>query len=112
VNVEHGTSNTELRTEDRHRTAEATLKLVGADGRPVASGQAIRIEQEKHAFLFGCNIFKFARCATPRDEEAYRKQYADLFNFATLPFYWWTYEREQGRPMDAHGEQPARSKCG
>jgi endo-1,4-beta-xylanase len=86
----------------RHRTAEATLKLVGADGRPVASGQAVRIAQEKHTFLFGCNIFKFARCKSPQDEEAYRKHYSDLLNFATLPFYWWVYEQERGRPMDAH----------
>ena len=88
----------------QHRTAEVTLKLISPDGRPVVSGQTVQIAQQKHAFLFGCNIFKLARCRSPQDEEAYREHYAGLLNFATLPFYWWSYEGEKGRPADAHTE--------
>jgi GH35 family endo-1,4-beta-xylanase len=31
-------------------------------------------------------------------ESAYRRRFADVFNYATLPFYWASYERQQGEP--------------
>ncbi len=44
----------------------------------------------------GCNIYLWGRCPTPEQEDAYRDRFAGVFDFATLPFYWWSYEREQG----------------
>jgi GH35 family endo-1,4-beta-xylanase len=80
----------------QHRTGELVIRLLDAGGKPVAPGTPARIEQTRHAFLFGCNIFKLGRCASPEDNAAYEKYYAELLNFATLPFYWWGYETQQG----------------
>ncbi len=81
----------------RHRRSAGTLVLRAADGRPVA-GARVRVDQARHAFQFGCNFFMFDRCGDPTAESAYREQFAALLNFATLGFYWASYERARGRP--------------
>jgi endo-1,4-beta-xylanase len=87
--------------EDRmqHRTAEATV-TVTRDGRPLA-GQEVTVAQRDHDFLFGCIGFEFTDLAngagTERDERVAREWF-ELFNFATLPFYWGTFEPERGKP--------------
>ncbi len=93
---------------EKHRKGNAVLKLAGPDGRPLAGGVPVSIEQTRHKFLFGCNIFKLNRCATPQDSAAYAERFAALLNFATLPFYWWNYEREPGRPDDERTDEIVR----
>jgi GH35 family endo-1,4-beta-xylanase len=93
---------------ERHRKGEAALRLVGLDGKPLAGGLAVKIEQKRHKFLFGCNIFKLYKCRTADDNAAYEKHFAELLNFATLPFYWWSYERQQGKPDDERTDQVVR----
>ena len=80
----------------QHRTAEATLTVLDAAGQPLA-GAEVTAEQKRHKFLFGCNLYAFARCGQPALEQAYRTQFGDLLNFATLGFYWSAYERQRGR---------------
>lgn len=84
----------------QYRMGTASLRLAGPDGRPLPPGVRLRIRQSRHEFLFGCNIFKLNRCRTAADSAAYAKQFAELLNYATLPFYWWTYERQRGQPDD------------
>ena len=93
---------------EKCRKGDAVLRLLGPDGKPLKSGLAVEIEQSRHKFLFGCNIFKLSRCRTPQDNAAYEKHFAELLNFATLPFYWWNYERRQGQPDDDRTEEIAR----
>jgi len=93
---------------EKHRKGDAVLKLAGPDAKPLRSGLAVKIEQKRHKFLFGCNIFKLGRCRTPEDNDAYEKRFAALLNFATLPFYWWNYKRRQGRPDDERTDQIVR----
>ncbi len=93
---------------EKHRKGEAVLKLAGPDGKPLQNGLSVKIEQKRHKFLFGCNIFKLGRCRTPEDNAAYEERFAALLNFATLPFYWWSYERRQGRPDDERTDQIVR----
>jgi GH35 family endo-1,4-beta-xylanase len=93
---------------DRHRKAKATLALVGPDGQRLPSGTNCRIGQTRHKFLFGCNIFKLARCRTAEDNAAYAERFSELLNFATLPFYWWNYERRKGKPDDERTDQIVR----
>jgi endo-1,4-beta-xylanase len=90
------------------RTGTATLRLSGPDGQPLPPGVSVRIRQVKHKFLFGCNIFKLGRCRTAEDNLAYEKQFAALLNYATLPFYWWQYEAQKGKPDDARTEEIVR----
>ena len=91
-----------------NRTAEQVLRLTGPDGKALQTGSTARIEQRRHKFLFGCNIFKLNRCETPQDNTAYAKYYSELFNYATLPFYWWSYTPQKGRPADARTDEIVR----
>jgi len=92
---------------EKHRKADATISVVDASGKPVP-GAEIAVEQTRHAFLFGSNIFQWGRLPNDQLEPAYRKRFADLLNYATLPFYWASYEPRRGKPAHDHAEQVAR----
>jgi len=81
----------------RHRTAEVTLAVRDARNRPLAA-KAVTVRQVRHKFLFGSNAFGMYKCRTPADSAAYRRRFAGLLNFATLPFYWGRYEPTEGAP--------------
>ena len=81
----------------KYRTAEAVVTILDAAGKPVAN-QEVVVEQVRHKFLFGCVAFLVNSCPTPQLEKAYRSRFADLFNYATLPFYHFQYEKEEGKP--------------
>jgi GH35 family endo-1,4-beta-xylanase len=93
---------------EKHRKGDAVLNLAGPDGKLLQNGLAVKIQQKRHKFLFGCNIFKLNRCRTPEDNAAYEKHFAALLNFATLPFYWWNYERRKGQPDDERTDEIVR----
>ncbi len=82
---------------EKHRKGDIVLRLTN-NGRLPPPGLHVRIRQTRHAFLFGCNIFKLGTCGNPEANAAYEKHYAALLNYATLPFYWWGYEKERGKP--------------
>jgi len=90
-----------------HRKGSLVVKVLGAGGQP-APGAQVEVEMVRHQFLFGCNLFMWGRFGNESDEEAYRKRFADLFNFATLPFYWGGYERRRGEPLHESREAMAR----
>jgi len=93
---------------EKHRKGDAVLRLLGPDGKPLKASLTAEITQTRHKFLFGCNIFKLHRCRTAEDNAAYEKHFAALLNYATLPFYWWNYERQRGKPDDARTEELVR----
>jgi len=93
---------------EKYRMGSAALRLLGPNGKSLKSGSTVSIEQKRHKFLFGCNIFKLNRCRTADDNAAYAERFAALLNFATLPFYWWNYERRRGQPDDARTEEIVR----
>jgi len=93
---------------EKYRKGDIVLKVIGPDNKPLEDGLTVNIEQTRHKFLFGCNIFKLGRCQTPEDNANYEKHFAALLNFATLPFYWWNYERQQGESDDARTEEIVR----
>ncbi|NOX57055.1 MAG: 1,4-beta-xylanase [Planctomycetes bacterium] len=92
---------------DRYRKADLLVTVTDAQGRPLSNAK-VTIEQTRHAFLFGCNIFLWGRCETPEAERQYRHRFADLFNYATLPFYWASYERKKGQPRHERTRQVAQ----
>jgi len=83
----------------QHRTAEATFTVLAPDGKPLA-GQPVTIQQTRHKFLFGCNAFEINTADTSDLQKAYQRRFAALFNYATLPFYWGSYEHQQGKPNE------------
>jgi GH35 family endo-1,4-beta-xylanase/type 1 glutamine amidotransferase len=92
---------------ERHRRGPLTIRVVDDAGHPV-SGARVTLRQRRHEFLFGCNIFMHGRFNGPADEETYRTRFADLFNFATLPFYWGAYEPVRSEPEHDSREAVAR----
>jgi GH35 family endo-1,4-beta-xylanase len=81
----------------RHRRGPGVVVVRDAAGKPVA-GARVRVDQVRHEFLWGCNFFRFGRISDPEREAAYRRRFTDLLNFATLPFYWASYEPRRGEP--------------
>lgn len=91
---------------ERHRKADVTIQVRTADGRPVR-GATVRVEQTRHAFLFGCNIFPLFSY-TGEQHVTYARQFAALMNYATLGFYWGAYEPQPGQTGAAAQERIAR----
>jgi len=85
---------------EKHRTAEVTLTVLDSDGKPLA-GAAVTVRQQRHKFLFGCNAFEINTADTSEVQKAYQDRFAALLNYATLPFYWGGFEREEGKPGTA-----------
>ena len=96
--------NADTRIEE-NRKGDIALRLASPAGKPLVPGTEVAIRQTGHEFLFGCNIFRLNRCRTTSDNDAYAERFADLLNFATLPFYWWRYERQHGKPDHSRTEE-------
>ncbi len=77
-----------------HRTTEVSLVLMDENGDPFPAGRPVEIEQVRHDFLFGCNLFPVGQFGNEDMNASYEKQWRDLFNFATLPFYWWEFNKD------------------
>jgi GH35 family endo-1,4-beta-xylanase len=91
---------------EAQRKADMTVVVLDPAGKAVPSA-SVQVEQTRHAFLFGCNIFMWGRLRNPAIEAAYRDRFADVFNFATIGFYWPMYESKQGKPNHAYAEDVA-----
>jgi endo-1,4-beta-xylanase len=107
-----------------HRVARASLSVLSPDGRPLADADVV-VAQRRHRFLFGNIGFDFiplangeigtvandsaesdevppaAPAARAAQTEALAELWFELFNAATLPFYWAGFEPERGRPDTA-----------
>jgi endo-1,4-beta-xylanase len=98
----------------RHRIADSVVTVLGTDGQPMTNVD-VRVAQRRHAFLFGCigfDLIAYANGEAEAEEgNAYpfggdparqpaelARLWLELFNFATLPFYWGNFEPERGRP--------------
>lgn len=97
-----------------HRMASSTIKLIDGSGNPVA-GQEVTLRQTNHKFIFGCGIFDaipVANRMVPADRLAFLERklelFLDVFNGATLPFYWAMYEPEKGNPKIPELQTAAR----
>lgn len=95
---------------EKHRKGDVTIQVVDVSGSPVPDA-SVRVEQTNHAFLFGCNIFWWGPSNdryraiggdNAKQQAAYKRQFAELFNYATLPFYWMYYEKEKDKPRHAY----------
>jgi len=86
---------------EQHRKENFTLTF------PNLKGTAeIEIQQVKHDFLFGANIFMLKGFKTEAQNRRYEEVFTSLFNLACVPFYWKTLEPEQGKPRFAANSAP------
>lgn len=85
---------------EKYRKGDARIRLTDESGAPIA-GAKIKLSQKSHEFRFGANIFMLDELESEEKNEAYKARFAELFNMATLPFYWNTLEPERGTPRYA-----------
>jgi GH35 family endo-1,4-beta-xylanase len=78
---------------EKYRKANAYIILKG-----VPEGTEVKVEQREHDFEFGANIFNFDQLGSTRLNEKYKELFGTLFNSATIPFYWKTFEPKPGKP--------------
>ena len=82
---------------ETYRKGDTTVTVTDRDGNPI-SGAVIDVKQLSHEFRFGANLFMLDELETEEKNETYKTRFAELFNMATLPFYWNTLEPECGKP--------------
>ncbi len=92
---------------DSVRKGDAVVTVTDADGKSMPGARAT-VSQVASDFRVGCNIFAFDRFKTPEENETYKRRFVEIFDFATLPFYWRSYEPERGEPDHAYREKVAR----
>ena len=62
----------------------------------IDAGAAVKAVQKSHKFRFGANLFLLDELKTAEENDTYKKYFSDVFNTATLPFYWDSIEPEKG----------------
>lgn len=83
-----------------NRMGDAVLKFSGAIDQ-AQTNVVLRIEQTRHTFLFGANIFMLGGFPTQQENRKFEDLFASLLNYATVPFYWSDLEPEEGKPRFA-----------
>ncbi|MCX7819671.1 MAG: endo-1,4-beta-xylanase [Kiritimatiellae bacterium] len=91
----------------RLRQCELVVRVRDGAGRPVR-GARVEVHQQKHSFLFGCNIFLLDPANTEPWQREYQRRFGALLNYATLPFYWGAYEPVRGQRNETKLEAMAR----
>ena len=100
---------------EHYRKGDARLTVTDENGKVIPNAK-ITLRQTSHEFRFGANLFMLDELETPEKNEKYKKYFADVFNMATLPFYWETLEPERGKPRYAKDSEkvyrrPAPDLC-
>ncbi len=80
----------------KYRMGEVKIKLTDRQGKPVKNAK-IRVIQKNHEFDFGANIFMLDELENEEKNIIYKEKFKNLFNTATLPFYWEDTEPEKGK---------------
>ncbi len=81
---------------ETHRKGDAVVTVTDENGNPLPDAKVTAI-QASHEFRFGANLFMLDELETEEKNAAYKERFADVFNMATLPFYWDATEPEQGK---------------
>jgi len=84
-----------------NRKGDATIVLRSQNGEPLPEDITVQATQRSHEFKFGANLFMLDEFPTEEENAIYREKFPEIFNLATLPFYWSTLEPEMGKPRYA-----------
>ena len=80
---------------ENNRKGDFYLTFIDQKKRPVKVDN-LKVEMLRHDFLFGAQIFLLGGFKTEEENRLYEKHFLELFNFATVPFYWKAYEQKDG----------------
>lgn len=81
---------------ESYRKGRARIVITDPNGRPLP-GVRVKAVQKNHEFRFGANLFMLDELETREKNEKYKAYFSQLFNMATLPFYWDSVEPERGK---------------
>ncbi|MBE6726467.1 MAG: hypothetical protein E7576_14950 [Ruminococcaceae bacterium] len=81
---------------EQYRKRDAEIKIVSED--PLPDDVTVTAEQKTHEFRFGANLFMLDEFETEEKNALYREKFPEVFNLATVPFYWSDLEPEEGHP--------------
>jgi len=87
-------------TIENDRKAKAVIQVVDGTGKPVP-GAKVRVNLRDHDFKYGANLFMLDEFECEEKNRIYRDTFHNVFNLATLPFYWSDLEPEKGKPRFA-----------
>ena len=82
-------------TTPSHRIGESLVRVIDKNGNPVSDKELV-LNQKSHEFLFGSGAFDFLEYEGKRGDQDRLDKWLALFNYGTIPFYWGTYEPEEG----------------
>jgi GH35 family endo-1,4-beta-xylanase len=82
---------------ENNRKDFAVIHIRDRQGKPLTRAQ-VKITQTAHQFKFGANLFLLDEMESAEKNRRYRDMFHQVFNHATLPFYWNGLEPEQGKP--------------
>lgn len=85
---------------EQNRKGNLTVRVQNEKGEPV-KGAKLFIRQKNHEFRHGANIFMLDEFENAEKNAQYRKSFQEVFNLATIPFYWRDLEPVQGHPRFA-----------
>ena len=81
---------------EKYRKGDMTISVVDENGNAVPNAK-IKINQIKHEFKFGANLFMLDELENDKKNQLYKNYFKNAFNMATLPFYWGSIEPEKGK---------------
>jgi len=70
-----------------HRMAPATVTVQDKNGLAIDGAQVV-VEQITSDFLFGASIAGWKSFGTVNKNDEYAQRFDDIFNYATIPFFW------------------------
>ncbi len=97
----------------QHRKAKCRLRITDKQGQPI-SEKKLFLKQTNHEFLFGCGGFDvIPYCNNDKPEnlaflQSKVDKWLDIYNYATLPFYWGRYEPVEGQTQEESMMKTAR----
>ena len=87
-----------VRGIELNRKGSAHINIKGEN---LPENITVEVEQKNHEFKFGANIFMLDEFECEEKNRIYREKFAELFDLATVPFYWSDLEPEEGKPRFA-----------
>lgn len=85
---------------EANRKGHVKLSFIHKDGSKPEKVH-VELKQKTHDFRFGANCFLLDEMESEEKNAEYKRLFANLFNLATIPFYWCDLEPEQGKPRFA-----------
>ena len=80
---------------EQNRKGWFKIKVKDEKGNVIPNAK-LTVIQKKHEFRLGSNIFALSEMKTEEEAKEYKRLYSELFNLATLPFYWKDNEPRKG----------------